>query len=72
MTFFQFLAPSGEIIGSASSLADVASVLRDAQPGRYHVQEVSMTSFSAGRWLNPWGTAIRDDDGRVTLEPRPA
>jgi hypothetical protein len=69
MSFFQLFAPTGHLIGSAASLTDVASVLRDAKPGRYRVQAVSLTPFSSGRWLNPWGTAIRDDDGRVTLDP---
>lgn len=69
MSFFEVLMPSGHVIGSVSSLAGVASVLRDAKPGRYRVQTVSLTPFSSGRWLNLWGTAIRDDDGGVTLEP---
>jgi hypothetical protein len=69
MSFFQLLTPTGQVIGSASSLTDVASVLRDAKPGRYRVQEVRMTPFSSGRWLNPWGTAIRDDHGAVALQP---
>jgi hypothetical protein len=69
MSFFELLTPSGRVVGSAGSLTDVASVLRDAKPGRYLVQEVSPTPFSLGRWLNPWGTAIRDDGGGVTLEP---
>jgi hypothetical protein len=69
MSYFEVLAPSGHVIGSAGSLADVASLLQNARPGRYRVQEVSMTPFSSGRWLNPWGTAIRDDDGAVALQP---
>jgi hypothetical protein len=67
MSFFRLLPPTGRIIGSAGSLSDVASILRHAKPGRYRVQAVSLASFSPGRWLNPWGAAIRDDDGRVTL-----
>jgi hypothetical protein len=69
MSFFQVLTPTGHVIGSVGSLTDVASVLRDAKPGRYCVQAVSLTPFSSGRWFNPWGTPLRDNDGRVTLEP---
>jgi hypothetical protein len=69
MSFFEVSTPSGHVIGSAESLADVASVLRLEKPGRYRVLAVSLTPFSSGRWLNPWGTATRGDDGTVTLEP---
>ena len=69
MSFFQLLTPTGQVIGSAGSLTDVASVLRNAKPGRYRIQAVSPTPFSSGHWLAPWGTAVRDDVGRVTLEP---
>ena len=57
MSFFEVLTSSGHVIGSARSLTDVASVLRDAKPGRYRVQAVSPTPFSSGHWLAPWGTA---------------
>jgi hypothetical protein len=67
MSFFRLLTPTGRIIGSAGSLLDVAFILRHAKPGRYRVQAISLASCSPGRWLNPWGTAIRDDDGCITL-----
>jgi hypothetical protein len=72
MSFFQILTDSGDLIGSAHSLADVADVLRDARPGPYRVQVVSPTPFSSGRWLSQWGTAIRRDDGVVVIEPQQA
>jgi hypothetical protein len=53
------------------SADDIASIVRCAPPGRYHIDEVYSTPLPSGCTARKWGTAIRRTDGSVSLERDP-
>ena len=63
-----------DIIAKVRSLSEVTAVLRSARPGRYDVVESSMPGelLPSGYSYDQWGVAIRQADGIVMLEPKPA
>jgi hypothetical protein len=52
---------------------DIAQALSHAEPGRFIVEEVSPPGqlLRSGHSCRRWGTAIRHDDGKVTLDLGP-
>jgi hypothetical protein len=65
------------ISGKDDFLVDVANVeqiqpvIRDAQPGRYHVDEISAKPLPTGHTALCWGVGIKKADGSVVIEPEP-
>jgi hypothetical protein len=53
--------------------AEIVKTLSHAGPGRFVVEESSMAGElpPSGYSCQRWGTAIRHDDGSVTLDPDP-
>jgi len=56
---------------SADILDGATELVRNAPPGRCHVDEISAVPLPSGHTARRWGTAIRHDDGRVILDPDP-
>jgi hypothetical protein len=52
---------------------EIGHALRHATPGRYDVEEVSQAGqlLPSGHSCRRWGSAIRHDDGQVTLDLGP-
>jgi len=71
MSFFRIVDRDGEMLADADSLDDVTELVRNAPPGRYHIDEISAKPLPSGHTARRWGTAIRHDDGRVVLDPDP-
>jgi hypothetical protein len=57
----------------AASPDEVSEALRYARPGRYLIEEVSRAGelLPSGHSCRRWGSAIRQPDGQVTVEPDP-
>ncbi len=62
MSFFRIVDRDGEMLADADSLHGVTEVVRNAPPGRYHVDEVSVKPLPSGHTAQRWGIAIRHDD----------
>jgi hypothetical protein len=52
---------------------DIAQAIEHGKPGRYIVEEVSRAGelLPSDHSCRRWGTASRDRDGHVTLDPEP-
>jgi len=71
MSLFRIVDPDGEMLADADSLDGVTKVVRNAPPGRYHVDEIAAAPLPSGHTARRWGCAIRHEDGRVVLDPDP-
>jgi hypothetical protein len=58
---------------STASLDEIAHAVRHARPGRFVVEEVSPAGqlLPSGHSCRRWGTAIRQPDSQVILDPDP-
>jgi hypothetical protein len=57
---------SGEQSGfDADTIEQARERLRNAEPGRYHVDEIRAEPFPSGRRSRVWGTVVRHADGRI-------
>jgi hypothetical protein len=58
---------------TAATAEEIPRALRHANPGRYVVEEISPAGrlLPSGHSCRRWGSAIRHDDGHVTLDPDP-
>jgi hypothetical protein len=68
MSVFRIVNHEGEMLADADSLDGVTEALRNAPPGRYHIDEISAKPLPSGHTARRWGRAIRQDDGRVILD----
>jgi hypothetical protein len=71
MSFFRIVDRDRELLADADSLDSVTEVLRNAPPGRYHIDEISATPLPSGHTARRWGIAIRQPDGRIVFDPDP-
>lgn len=71
MSFFRIVDRDGEMLAAAESLDGVTEFVRNAPPGRYHVDEISANPLPSGHTTRCWGSAVPHDDGRVILSPNP-
>jgi hypothetical protein len=62
-----------DYLEAAPTIDGAAQVLTDSPPGRYAAEEVSPAGelLPSGHSCRRWGTAIRQRDGQVTLDPDP-
>jgi hypothetical protein len=58
---------------TAASPDEIVEALGHAKPGRFIIEEVSRAGelLPSGHSCRRWGTAIRQPDGQVTLDPDP-
>jgi hypothetical protein len=63
----------GDYYVTADTPDALAELLGHAEPGDYVVEEVSRGGelLPSGHSCPRWGTAIRQPDGQVTLDPEP-
>jgi len=47
-------------------------VIRDGDPGRYHVDEISSDPLPSGNMSRRWGVGIKRNDGTVSIQPDPS
>jgi len=55
----------------ADTIEQAREMLRDGEPGRYHVDEIRADPFPSGHTSRRWGIGIKRADGSVELEPDP-
>jgi hypothetical protein len=62
-----------DIVANVGSPEEIPSATQKLEPGRYVIDESSLSGrlLPAGQTSQRWGVAIREADGRVTLEPEP-
>jgi hypothetical protein len=60
-----------ESITDVDSVKAVERAIRDGEPGRYHLHEISAEPLLSGHTSRWWGTVIQRLDGAVTLVPDP-
>jgi hypothetical protein len=60
-----------EPITDVDSVKAVKRAVRDGEPGRFHVDEISADPLCCGHTSRRWETAIGRPDGAVTLDPDP-
>jgi hypothetical protein len=53
----------------AGCLDEIEPVIRAAEPGRYHIDELPLKPFLSGHTARRWGVGIKWADGSVVLEP---
>jgi hypothetical protein len=70
-TIFRISRPVREPITDVDSVKAVEGAIRDGEPGRYHLHEISAEPLPSGHTSRRWGTAIRQPDGVVILDPNP-
>jgi hypothetical protein len=63
--------PGREPITDVGSVEAVEGVVRDGEPGWFHVDEISTDPLPSGHTSRRWGTATKRPDGAVTLDPDP-
>jgi len=58
----------------AGTIDGARAVVREGQPGCYHVDEISSDPLPSGHASRRWGVGIKRRDGFVTIDrnPRPA
>jgi hypothetical protein len=62
---------SGEGTADADSIERAWELVRDGEPGRYHIDEISAEPLPSGHTSRRWGVGIKRPDGTVMLEPDP-
>jgi hypothetical protein len=60
-----------EPITDVDSVKAVDGAVRDDEPGRYHLHEISAEPLPSGHTSRRGGTAIQRPDGAVALDPDP-
>ena len=58
-------------VTNVGSVEAIEGVVRAAEPGRYHVDEISSDPLPSGHTSRRWGAAIKRPDGQCTLDPDP-
>ena len=66
-SIFRISRPGRESITDVDSVKAVEGAIRDGEPGRYHLHEISAEPLSSGHTSRRWGTAIQRLDGRWPL-----
>ena len=46
-------------------------ILRQFEPGRYHLDKIRANPFPSGHTSRAWGKVIHHEDGQVILDPIP-
>jgi len=60
------------LIADVDSVEAVEGVIRDGDPGRYHVDEISSDPLPSGNMSRRWGVGIKRNDGTVSIQPDPS
>jgi hypothetical protein len=60
-----------EPITDVGSVEAVEETIRASEPGRYHVDEIATEPLPSGHTSRRWGTAVKQADGGVAIEPDP-
>jgi hypothetical protein len=61
---------AGPII-NVNTLDEIEPVIRRAEPGRYHIEELPLKPFPSGHTSRRWGVVIKRADGSIGIEPDP-
>jgi hypothetical protein len=71
MRVYRVSHPGNDLVVDVGSATDIKTVLRSAEPGRYHVDEISSDPMLSGHTSRRWGVVINHGDGTVTMDPDP-
>jgi hypothetical protein len=67
-TVYRISRPGREPINDVDS---VEGAIRDDEPGRIHVDQISDEPPASGHTGHRWGIGIKRPDGTVTIDPDP-
>jgi hypothetical protein len=68
---YRISRPGREAITDIGTVEAIEEAIRAGEPGRYHIDEIAADPLPSGHTSRRWGTAIKQPDGAVTLEPDP-
>jgi hypothetical protein len=57
--------------GDADTLDGAREIVRQQEPGPYHIDEITRDPLPSGHTSRRWGVGIKKADGSVMLEPDP-
>jgi hypothetical protein len=60
-----------EPVVDVDTLEEIEPTVRRAEPGRYHVDEISSDAFPSGHTSRRWSFGIKRADGSVVVQPDP-
>ncbi len=67
LRFYRVSRHKGDMLGDAESIEGAEQIVREASPGRFHVDEIADQPLPSGHTARKWGSAIRLPDGSVIL-----
>ncbi len=70
-SIYRISRPDRDAIRDVDSVEAIEGVVRGAEPGRYHVDEIGSDPLPSGHTSRRRGTVVRQPDGRCTLDPDP-
>jgi hypothetical protein len=70
-TLYRALAPDGTLIGTADSIDGIVQFIRNALPGRYQIDVISVDAGSAPSSSRGWGTVTKSPGGRIEFDLPP-
>jgi hypothetical protein len=68
-SLYRLVDPHGELVADADTIDYLKGILGDLPPGRYRVDEISVTPLPSGHTARRWGIILRLADGRIIEEP---
>ncbi len=71
LRFYRVSRHRGDMLGDSESIEGVERIVRESNPGRFHVDEIADRPILAGFTARKWGSAIKLPDGSVILSGSP-
>ena len=68
---YRVISRDGDCIGDADSIDGVVEIVKNAAPGRYRIQRVSLDPDSGDLRSWDWGAISQSRKGRITLDVPP-
>jgi hypothetical protein len=66
---FRISNAEGNLVGTADCPEAIGRVIERLRPGRYHVSEASSDPSPEAHAPRRWGSALKEEDGTIALEP---
>ena len=70
-TSYRVISRNGRSIGDADSIDQVVEIVKNAAPGRYRIQRISLDPNSGDLRSWDWGAISKSRKGRITLDLPP-
>ncbi len=68
---YRVISRDGDSIGDADSIDGVVELVKNAAPGRYRIQRISLDPASGDLRSWDWGAISKSRKGRITLNVPP-